>query len=162
MDQSEWDDKRAPVSTDALKELIATMRVAHLEYEAAKDVSNKLKEKYDELEAKVTSTLQGAGLKRFDVPGVGSCVIASKFSVRVPKDVESKRALFQYIREHYGANVLDEFRTINYQTLNAWFNKEAEAHGQDKKAFSVPGIEAPTEESYIQFRRDKTGGGDSP
>lgn len=160
MDQNEWDDGKAPVSVDGLKALISQMRTAYAEYEAAKDISNKKKEAYDELETKVSNTLKSAGLKRFDIPGLGSCVIASKFNVRVPKDIESKRKLFEYIEQHHGPDILDEWRTINYQTLNAWFNKEAEVHGVDKKSFSVPGLEAPTEETYIQFRRDKKGGGE--
>lgn len=157
MENNEWSDQSPAISTEALKRLIAEMRLAYSEYEKVKDQANRLKEKYDALEDKVANTLQAAGLKRFDVPGLGSCTLASKFSVRVPKELASKRALFQYISKQYGADVLDEFRTINYQTLNAWFNKEAEANGVDRKEFSVPGLDAPTEEHYIQFRKDKAG-----
>jgi coproporphyrinogen III oxidase-like Fe-S oxidoreductase len=156
MTDFQYGDTPQEVSTSELKELIKSMNEQYDEYERLKTISNKAKERADELEKKVVDTLRAAGLKRFDVPGVGTCTVATKFSVRIPKDLENKRKLFEYIGERHGPNVLDEFRTINYQTLNAWFNKEAEANDKDKKDFSVPGLEAPSEDNYLQFRSDKT------
>jgi len=151
---NEWEEKK-DVSVDALKALIQELRQAHSHYETLKETANEAREKYEALSLKVIGTLQAAGLKNFDIPGLGKVTLASKYSVRVPKNLEDKRKLFDYIRNAYGDDVLDEYRTINYQTLNAFVNQEAEISKVEKQAMRIPGIESPTEEFYLQFRKDR-------
>jgi hypothetical protein len=73
-----------------------------------------------------------------------------RFSVKTPKSIEDKRLLFQYIRETYGQDVLDEYRTVNYQTLNAFYKQECEHLGDGAK---VPGLEEPTLDISLGFRK---------
>lgn len=138
------------VPTDVLIEMIRNMRKAREEYEAIKEKAEAAHEAFKALEDKVSNALQVSGLDNFNVPGLGTAYLMRKYAVRVPKDVNAKRELFDYIRKAYGQDVLDEYRTVNYQTLNAFYKQECEHLGEGVK---IPGLEEPTLEMALGFRK---------
>lgn len=72
-------------------------------------------------------------------------------SVKVPKDLESKKKLFDYIRS---LGLYDELVSVNSQTLNALYRKEAEASEErGELMFKIPGLEDPTVSIKMGFRR---------
>lgn len=152
----DWEKpKQEAISVQAMKEMIINMRKAREKYEEAKKISNTLHDDYKKREDQIVAALQAQGLKKFNVPDLGTSSIKVSYAVTVPKDVGNKRLLFDYIEKHYGQDVLDEYRSINYQSLNAFYKKEAEVAEADGKEFVLPGVEAPTSTFTLQWRSDK-------
>jgi hypothetical protein len=100
------------------------------------------------------NTLKALGKKSYKVDAIGNISLVTKNVVTVPKDVDSKRALFGWIKDTYGVDVLDDMVSINHQKLNGFYNQEAEKR-QDDPMFHIPGLEAPTPAESISFRRAK-------
>ncbi len=139
------------VTIQEVEKLIREYREARDNYDAAKKVSNELEAKSWDFEMKVMSMLEKLGRKSFDVEGVGKVTKCMKLVYSVPKTHEEKLALFDYIKNAHGADVLTTMTTINHQTLNSWANKEIET-GEISK---IPGLDSPTSQEYLQLRREK-------
>jgi len=152
---SDWDEDKADISVKALTEIVRSMRVAREEYDKAKEISNKLHASYKELEVKIIGALESSGMKKFNVPGLGTASLRKTLKVTVPKDMEQKRLLFGYISETYGPDVLDEYRSINYQTLNAFYNEESATAKAEGRDINIPGLDDPVEDIGLSFRKDK-------
>lgn len=153
----EWDEEtpKANISVTALKSLIANLRNLREKYDEAKKVSNEAYEKYREAEALVINAMEATGQKKFSIPGMGTLSVVTKYQVTVPKDIEKKRQIYKYIREHYGQDVLDEFRSINYQSLNSFYKQEQEIAESEGRDFNLPGVDDPTEKTETRWRAEK-------
>lgn len=152
-----WDDQapKAEISVSELKSLIANMRQLREKYDEAKRLSNEAHDKFREAEQLVINAMEATGQKRFNIPGMGTLSVVTKYQVTVPKDVEGKRQLFQYIRDNYGQDVLDEYRSINYQSLNSFYKQEADIAESEGREFNLPGVDDPTEKIETRWRADK-------
>jgi hypothetical protein len=137
---------------EQVENLIKQYSQARELYEEAKRKSNEAEAKAWALEVEVMGTLEKMGRKSFDCEGVGKVTRVMKLAYQTPKDLAEKRKLQDYIKKEYGQDVLDTMVGINYQTLNAWANKELEAKGIS----SIPGLDAPQAQEYIQLRKAKT------
>ena len=147
-----WAEENTSVTVEQLDNLVAEYLKSREIYEAAKKVSGEKYADYQVLENKLVATLTAAGKKSYKVDGVGTATRVVKSVVTTPKDVTSKRLLFDSINKTYGKDVLDEMVSINHQRLNGWYNEEVELHKEDP-LFHVPGIEAPTSVESLSFRR---------
>jgi glycyl-tRNA synthetase beta subunit len=81
----------------------------------------------------------------------GTIIRSERWSVRTPKDPDSKKAFFDFLKER---DLYDQMITVNSQTLNALYNQERKALNAEGKENPVwPGIE-PGEVSYtISLRK---------
>lgn len=152
---NEWDEDKKGVSIEGLTAIVREMRQAKDAYERAKELSNKLHACCKELEVKIINALESSGMQKFNVPGLGTASLRRTFKVTVPKYMDDKRKLFEYIAEAYGEDVLDEYRSINYQTLNAFYNQEVEAAKAMGEDVNIPGLDEPIEDVGLSFRKDK-------
>lgn len=72
-------------------------------------------------------------------------------SVKTPKTLEDKRALFDFLREK---GIFDEMVSVNSQTLNSLYkNLAQEALEQGVLEFNMPGIAEPTNFTKLKMRK---------
>ena len=142
----------ASVTIEELDAIVVEYRKRREEYEAAKKVSGELHGVYEIAENKLINTLKAAGKKSYKVDGVGSAVIVQKNVIQTPKEIEDKRALWQWIEEKYGIDTLHEMLSIHSQKLTSWYNEEAETN-KANPLFAVPGIAAATTVENLRFTR---------
>jgi phage/plasmid-associated DNA primase len=151
---SEWQEATAQeISTADLDKMVAEMQEAWAVYDVKKKESTALLQKYEEIEAKVLSTLKSANKSKYHVDGLGTVYIINKKTVRVPKTISEKEALFKYLQSK-GREFMMGMLTVNSQTLNAFVNQElANAAKKGDASFSIPGIEQPVTQESIGFRK---------
>jgi len=140
------------VDLQKMDDLIREMRSKKEEHEEAKKKATEIYKEYATLEHKVVAALKSAGKKSYKVDGLGTFSIVHKQVVTTPKTVEAKREVFEYIRNKYGDDVLDTMRSINHQSLNSFYNQEAEK-AEDPSLFEIPGLDAPTVKEEARFRK---------
>lgn len=116
------------------------------------------KAKVDELKSQVKDAnaeltkLQVDILKRMDVmelekqhiKGYGTLFLKRERSVQVPKSIPDKLALFDWIKEHKGEDVLNKYLSINSQSLNSFWKQEYEiAKEEGNIDFAMAGVAPP-------------------
>lgn len=83
----------------------------------------------------------------------GLATIKTTFSYKIPKDLQAKEQLFNYIKEK-GHDVYLSLLSVNSQTLNAWAKQELQnAIDNGKFPFSIPGLDEPIPYETISFRK---------
>lgn len=81
----------------------------------------------------------------------GQVVRNKRFSVKHPKDPDSRKAFFQYLQDK---GVFENMVSVNSQTLTSWYNLEMQAAAEKGNVdFSVPGIEPPTYAEYLTMKK---------
>ena len=157
MDISEWAGKAQDTSAltvEQLDNLILQYSAEREEYEKASKESKRLHAIYKATEETLINTLRALGKKSYKVEGVGNVTVIEKSSVTVPKEVSDKRALFGWIKDQYGDDVLDAMVSINHNKLNGFFNEELEKN-KNNPLFEIPGLSMPSPSNSVQFRRSK-------
>ena len=77
-----------------------------------------------------------------------------KATPSVPKDVESKKKLFNWIAENKGQEVLDEMLTFNSRSFGSFYNAEETAAIEDGNLdFAIDGVEEPHNVTSITVRK---------
>ena len=77
-----------------------------------------------------------------------------KATPSMPKDVVSKKKLFNWIAENKGPEVLDEMLTFNSRSFGSFYNAEETAAIEDGNLeFSIDGVEEPHNVSSIMVRK---------
>lgn len=149
-----WDQTAdvQPLNMEEMDNLVRDMREKREEYEDQKKKASELYKEYAALEHKVLQALKSAGKKSYKVDGLGTFSIRHKSVVTVPKAIEEKRKVFDWIKEKYGDDVLDSMRSINHQTLNSFYNQEV-GKSEDPSLFEIPGMDAPTIKEEASFRK---------
>lgn len=148
--EEELSDK--PVSLEQMDLLIKAYVEKREDYEEAKKISTQKYHEYEAAEKRVIDALRAANKTSYKLDGVGTFSRTFKEVVTVPKDLESKRALVKWIRERYGDDVCDQMLSINHQTLNSFYNQEAEK-AEDRSLFRIPGLDAPTVVENASWRK---------
>lgn len=111
----------------------------------------------DQLQAKMVAYLSHFGKKSYQIPGVGTFGVQTKFAVTVPKDLEDKKKLLQWLR-HKSPEFYLETVTVNYQTLNGVYNQEVEIAAQEGRDITggvIPGISPPKETKVLRVTKGK-------
>lgn len=137
----------APIDVAQLDALVVEYKAAKDDYDAKKKISNEADAKCEELRAKVLATLKAANKTKYHVDGIGTAQIVRVFSVNMPKDLEGKRQLFRHLQER---NIALEYLTVNYASLNGYFNTEREKD----PAFKLPGVAEPTTQERVDLRKE--------
>lgn len=152
----QWEGVEAPalISTEELDRAIVTMRELRKHYEDKKKESNEAHAIYKESEDKVLGLLKAAKKSKYVVDGVGTAYTINRYVVTTPKTPEAKTQLFDYIKSKHGGETLLGMVSINHQTLNSFYNSEAEEYAAKGEMFILPGIAEPTNEESVGFRSD--------
>jgi len=120
------------------------------------DKDRKISRELDEVKAQVTilkkrmmALLEEAEKTSYHAEGSGLCTVKSSLSVTTPKDIESKKAFFLWIKEAYGDDGFWSYLSINSQTLNSLYNSVI-AEKKDP-TFVMPGLTPPIEYKTLSF-----------
>jgi hypothetical protein len=103
----------------------------------------------EEKENFILDLLTALGRQSYEAEGVAKVTKCIQTSYKVPKEIDKKQALFNYIKGKYGGDALMGLVSINSATLNSWAKKEIETGDVSV----IPGLELPTSNEYIQVRR---------
>lgn len=150
-----WDEAGAEeVSVDDLNQAVQIMVDKKKAYEEAKKVSDGAYAERKEAEELVLNLLDKAKMSKYYCEGIGTAYTINKLSVRVPKDHKDKKALFDYIKETQGDDVLLDYLSIHSARLNSFYNEQvalASEHGHGD--FKLPGVGEPSSNTSIGFRK---------
>jgi hypothetical protein len=112
----------------------------------------KLNAKLAEIEGEIEGILEENDLKSYKSP-MGTVGTTTRFSVKLPASPDDKQALYEWIQNEKGKDVLEGFLTINSQTLNKFYNEEvALAAERGEVLFNIPGLQPPTGVTRISYR----------
>lgn len=156
----EWDEATAtkPLNMAEMDDLIKKSTVAWERYEAKKAEASELNKEAEAIDAKIMQALKDAGKKKYHVTGIGTMMRIEKLTVKVPAGLDQRRDFFNFLKKK-GNEFFLSMVTVNSNTLNSWYNREADeaAAHRDKNspAFSVPGIEQPTVRESLRLMKDK-------
>lgn len=150
---SEFEEtSQEPISDITLKELdnhIKELLEFRDEYAEAKKKASEINTKVEEKENFVLDLLTKVGRNSYDAEGLAKVTKCMQTSYKVPKDIDKKQMLFNYIKGKYGADTLMGLVSINSQTLNSWAKSELE----NPEVKVIPGLDLPTSSEYISIRR---------
>ncbi len=145
------------VTTEVLDGLISDLGDKRKAYDQAKAASTEMYKVMDEAERKVIEAMNQAGKRKYFVDGVGTVYFSEKLVVPTPKTIEQKTIFFAWIKNMYGETFLLDKQSVNHQTLQKIYNDaydEATVKGGGAE-FSVPGLEEPTAQVTLNFRKEK-------
>ena len=107
-------------------------------------------EELGELEAKAQAMLETSEKDKY-VSEFGTMYLSYYTSVTVPKEIEDKHKLFEYLREK---ELFDEVVTVNSQWLNGYYKREDEAARESGELFmGIPGVGMPKTTPRLGFRK---------
>lgn len=113
-----------------------------------KELKQRLKDEngtLDQMKTKIMAYMEGFDKKKYST-NFGTIFIQSKFSVKVPKDLDSKQELFKWLASK---DIFQEYATVNSVSLNALYRSYLESEGPD---FSIPGLAEPTHYQTLVIR----------
>jgi hypothetical protein len=111
---------------------------------------NEKKTRLRELQEKLMYVLTQHGKKNYD-SNFGKVTVVRKLSVKCPKEPESRKAFFDYLKEK---GIFEDLVTVHANTLNAFYKTEWEnADPEQAVSFQMPGIGAPTYYEILQMRK---------
>lgn len=144
-----------PVSVEKLQAIVREAKAARVDYDDKYKISSAAYKVYRELELIVLEALQETGLTKFHVKGLGTAFIITKLKAKYPKLTEDKIKVMAWIEKKHGSDVLNSFLTIHAQSFASFYNGELKAASEKGEFLKMPGIEAPTKQETIGFRKDK-------
>lgn len=159
LSQEAWANAAAnkEITTEMLDAAITKMKAARDIYEAAKAASTEKYKAFEELEGKVIEAMTQAGKTKYYVENLGTAYFITKLVVTTPKTNDAKQKFFDYLRDRYGSTFLLDRQSINHQSLQKIYN---DCYEEEKEAgrgaeFSIPGLEQPTSQTNLGFRKEK-------
>jgi hypothetical protein len=162
--QDEWMKEAASdtkITVEELDSLCSEYKAALEVYQSAKAVSDVAYKEQERLKGKVVEALEQAGKSKYVVEGIGTFYFIDKMSVKIPKDLDQKKAFFKYLHDTYGDTVYWDKVSVHSATLNSFYNAELEQFNEKAKAglvsgdFHIPGLEAPTAMRSLGLRSEK-------
>lgn len=137
------------ITLSQLDEYIKKLVSLRAEYDEAKKRSSEINTLVEEQESFVLGILNKLNRNSYDAEGVAKVTKCMATTYKVPKELSSKKELFDYIKGKHGPDTLMNMVSINHQTLNSWAKQELQT------VSTIPGLELPTSMEYIQVRRSK-------
>jgi len=102
----------------------------------------------------ILAQMDALELDKQHIPGFGLIFTRTERSVQVPKTLEDKLKLFEWIEKNKGRDVLDNYLTINSRSLNSFYKAEYEiAKEEGNMNFAIAGIGKP--EAYVKLAMRK-------
>jgi len=144
--------KAEPLDLKQTSKLVEEMRLQRELYDEMKKKSNEQEKQWRKCEAQVVFVLQQAGMKKFNVPGLGTVALNEKYQVTMPKEAADKKLLFDYLRKQ---GLYDQLASINANTFKAYWASEKAAEEEVGNAnFKMPGVDEPTLFVSTTFRKE--------
>lgn len=155
MDDFELADES--ITTAMLDEEVGKLKAYKDDYEEKKKESDKAHGDYNTQRLYLVSLLSKAGKKKYEAEGIGTIYVSSKLKVKYPQDIEGRQSFLEYVKGRYGEEAMANLVSVNYQTLQSFYNEEfqAAAESGDASTFQIPGIKEPESEVTLSFRKSK-------
>lgn len=155
MTENNVTQNQEPVNPSTLSEMEKLVEGLFNTKEALEQLAEQEKELQSarrDLENKIMSKLKEVGNTTY-VSKFGRASIKTSLSYKIPKDIEAKKKLFEYIKNK-GDDVYNSLLSVNSQTLNAWAKAENQ-HAADNGIFpfEIPGLDEPISYETISFRK---------
>jgi len=100
--------------------------------------------KFTKIKAEVEKAMEDAEIEKQHIPGFGTLYRRRKFSVKIPKTPEDKKAFFDWIADNKGEDVLFSLQSIASATVNSLYKEElAIAKEEGNVDFKIPGVGKP-------------------
>lgn len=155
MEEMNWGTTPEPISeitTAKLDQLSMEYAEARRAVDDIKAAQAEIQSKLEERERALLAALEAAGKTSWEC-AAGRIGRQTRTAVTTPKEPEAREAFFNYLKEK---GAFDALITVNYQTLNAFYNAEEErALSEGNVNFSIPGIGAPTVSQFLKLTRKK-------
>lgn len=132
---------------EQLAEKIAHQRSVISSVDATKKT---MQEELDSMETEMLATLEILEKDSYD-SSAGKFSVVHKQSIKTPKEIADKKALFAWLEEH---GLFYELLSINSATLNKLYKEQRESLPVEEQLFfTLPGLEQPTEYKTLSFRK---------
>jgi len=138
----------AGISTSELDTKVESMVAAREDYDAKKKISSDAHKEYEKLKFELLEMMQLCGKDKYIVDGLGTVSKNIKKTAKVPKDIESKKALLGYFR-NLGEEVYINTVTVNSMTLNSFIKQRVD----DDPTFEMPGVGELKTTEEIRFTK---------
>jgi len=152
----EWDglEEKEEVSIEKMQDMVDTYVCLQSAYDDAHKISKDAWADVEAQKVRLLSYLEATGQKKFHAVGLGTVSRVTKMSVRVPKDIESKKQLFDWLGTK-GDDFYLESVSVHHAKLNSIYNTENEIAAEEGKVFSMPGIGEPSAMTSIRFTKER-------
>lgn len=146
---------KTEVNVSEFDHLITALRGLRDRKDELNDEVKRLNGEIDHVEAEILNFLNKTGKKNWEVPGVGLAYKYEKLEVKFPQNIEDRRKFENWLKEKYGEEMRGTMFTVNYQSLNKFYNEEYEKAVEKGlgDSFKIDGLDAPTSKVLIGFRR---------
>lgn len=137
-----------------LQEKIKALKNFRTEYDNMKKQLAELDGFCEVLETQIMQHFEENDMTSFRVDGVANVSISQRLTVKVPRDIEAKKAFFEWVAANKGEEVRDSMMTVNSMTLNSFYKEEYNnLSDEDKLMFQIDGIEPPSMMKSLSFRK---------
>lgn len=139
-------------SLTEMEELVGLLAQSKSELEKLAEAEKEVQKTRRDIEGKIMAKLKEIGNTGY-LSSIGRVDIRTSLSYKTPKEMESKKKLFDYIKAK-GEDVYIALLSVNSQTLNAWAKAETKAAAEANIfPFEIPGLEEPISYETIAFRK---------
>jgi len=137
-----------------LQEKIKALKEMDERYKNKKAEAEELHGFCEALKVEIIEALESNEMSSFKVDKIANVSISHSLSVKVPKDIESKKLFFEWLARNKGEEVRDAMMTVNSQTLNSFYKAEYESLDDDAKLmFQIDGLEMPSVSKVLSIRK---------
>lgn len=124
------------------------------EIEAKKSELSLMNKEYTQRMAEALKKMEVLEIEKQHIPGVGLFYCQVNESVKFPKEIDQKKAVFDYIKQKYGPDALMDMVSINSRSFNSFYKAEAEiAVNEQNSDWKMPGIEETKPWTELKFRK---------
>jgi len=155
IEANEFDTVDTEITTQQMDDALIEFHEAKREYDEAKSESNAKHGLMEEKKYVLMEMLKATGKSKYQVDGHGTASLNEKLKVTTPKDVESKQALFEWLKSKHGDIGATALMSVNANTLNKIFNdafQEAKEEGT-ADTFEIPGLGQGEVVHTLSFRK---------
>ena len=130
------------ITVEDFDKLVEEMKTAYDVEEALRVQKAEATKKVQGLEGKCISYLEELGRTNFKTP-FGTPSIVNNWKVSNPSENSDKKAFFDFLRDKGGEELQLKYMSVNNNSLNSFYKKEAEIAEKKGELLSIPGIGAP-------------------
>lgn len=138
------------ITIEELKAAIAELDRLDKEADEAKLIHSQKHALKEDQREKVLAMLQATGQSKFFAEGLGTVSQAVKYSVTVPKDIDSKKQMLEWFKDQ-GDDFFLTYVSVNSQSLNSLINEKCSSDPN----FQLPGVGERQQRAELRFRRGK-------
>lgn len=155
IEASDFDTVDTEITTQQMDDALVEFHQAKREYDEAKSESNAKHGLMEEKKYVLMEMLKATGKSKYQVDGHGTATLNEKLKVTTPKDVESKAALFEWLKNKHGDVGATALMSVNANTLNKIFNDEFQEARESGTAddFEIPGLGQGEVIHTLSFRK---------